>query len=310
MTEFCLINHNLYKKPNLLWFTLKYIEQNYRDVKCVVCLQEISQSASNQFKHGLCGTLDNQAKRSPTKRAAWRYDNINEILTCFKREDFQGTIQTFGNKRGDYLATVVQCDDKTLGIINCHKTVKGSKNEFIYLVDVFSAVMRLQTGGKDAQGKVWDAVDAIVLAGDFNLKNVYYGKSVDREYLPTEPKNKIQILLCYLLLFTNLVPNEWKDEKRTYEIDYLCTSKNFKYRYTVAIAKPKNVADQSDHEPYGAVYALDGTIDPCSFAIENKDDTWEDFKAHFHHLLGINMQRNIVFETVHNHVKNLPQNQI
>ncbi len=180
--------------------------------------------------------------------------------------------------------TVVKCDDKTLGIINCHRTCKGSKDEFIYLVDVFSAVVRLQTGGKDARDIEWDAVDAIALAGDFNLKNVYYGKSVDRNYNPKDPKNKIQILLCYLLLFTNLVPNERQDKNRGYEIDYLCTSKNFKYLYTVEIAKPTNVAHQSDHEPYGAVYSLDGSIDPCTFAIDNKDESWQDLKSHLTHL--------------------------
>uniref|UniRef100_T1JR73 Endonuclease/exonuclease/phosphatase domain-containing protein n=1 Tax=Tetranychus urticae TaxID=32264 RepID=T1JR73_TETUR len=220
----------------------------------------------------MCGKLDNQAKRSPTKRAAWRYDIINQILTCFKRMDFQGTIQTFVNNRGDFLTTVW-----TSFLQSC-----GCKR------------------GKDARDKEWDAVDAIVLAGDFNLKNVYYGKSVDRNYDPKEPKNKIQILLCYLLLFTNLVPNERQDKNRGYEIDYLCTSKNFKYLYTVEIAKPTNVAHQSDHEPYGAVYSLDGSIDPCTFAIDNKDDTWEDFKSHLHHLLGLNMKRNIVFDTVAN----------
>uniref|UniRef100_T1JZG2 PDZ domain-containing protein n=1 Tax=Tetranychus urticae TaxID=32264 RepID=T1JZG2_TETUR len=259
-----------------------YIERSYHDVKC---LQEISPSASNQFKHGLSGNLDNQAKRSPTKRAEWRYDMINQILTCFKREDFQGTIQTFANNRGDFLVTVVKCDDKTLGIVNCHRTCKGSKDEFIYLVDVFSA---------------WDAVDAIVLAGDFNLQNVYYGKSVDRNYNPKDPKNKIQILLCYLLLFTNSVPNEWQDKDRGYEIDYLCTSRNFKYFYTVEIAKPTNVAHQSDHEPYGAVYSLDGSIDPCTFAIDNKDESWQDLKSHLTHLLGLNMKLDIVFETASN----------
>uniref|UniRef100_T1K3C8 Endonuclease/exonuclease/phosphatase domain-containing protein n=1 Tax=Tetranychus urticae TaxID=32264 RepID=T1K3C8_TETUR len=190
MTGFCLINHSLYKKPDLLWFTLGSLLS-----RCKMC----SLPPGN-------------------------FTKCKQSVQTWIVEDFQGTIQTFANNRGDFLVTVVKCDDKTLGIINCHRTCKGSKDEFIYLVDVFSAVVRLQTGGKDARDIEWDAVDAIALAGDFNLKNVYYGKSVDRNYDPKEPKNKIQILLCYLL-FPNLVPNEWQDKNRGYEIDYLYIEK-------------------------------------------------------------------------------------
>uniref|UniRef100_T1JYF3 Endonuclease/exonuclease/phosphatase domain-containing protein n=1 Tax=Tetranychus urticae TaxID=32264 RepID=T1JYF3_TETUR len=229
--SYCFSQYNLYKQQDLLWKTSKYLEKKHPDVKCVVCTQGIPKSIQVQMDQGYAAKMDEAANRSRKNRAAWKYRNVGNILTCFKRQFFPGYIDTFDTGRGDLLVAI-NVPDKAY-----------------YLFAAFGAAIGLQAGGRDAANNRKRAVDGIVLAGDFNIKNLYYGRGVN---LKKPRATKPQTVLCYLLLASGLLPANFKDVDRGYEIDYLCTSRNFEYKGDIKLPKP----NASDHTYYGAVFDL------------------------------------------------------
>uniref|UniRef100_T1JSP6 Endonuclease/exonuclease/phosphatase domain-containing protein n=1 Tax=Tetranychus urticae TaxID=32264 RepID=T1JSP6_TETUR len=164
MSEFCVSNRNLYKKHDLLWHTLSYIERSYSDVKCVVCFQELGPTAYGDFQRGYAAKLDKQAARSPTKRAFWKYEQVSNLLTCFTRKYFPGIIQIFKTNRTDFMVAVVESAGKKIDVINCHQNCNDKADRQLYLAELFGAVMSLQSGGQDAKGVAWGPVHGLVLA--------------------------------------------------------------------------------------------------------------------------------------------------
>ncbi len=79
------------------------------------------------------------------------------------------------------------------------------------------------------------------------------------------------------MLKTELVPQNFKDTKRRYEIDYLMTSKNLAYKADLVC----DIPNPSDHPPFGATFNFTGDLVPCEFGLrpENLGCDWLEFKA-------------------------------
>lgn len=93
-------------------------------------------------------------------------------------------------------------------------------------------------------------MDAIVWAGDLNIKNIYFCRNIDTKKNITTQKK--EILLCYLIQKTELVLRNFKDTKRKYEIDYLMTNKNLANKGDLVCDLPKG--NPSDHPAFGATF--------------------------------------------------------
>lgn len=163
-------------------------------------------------------------------------------------------IKRFATGRNDLLVGLTENSGCRIGVINLHRTSRAVSDQMDFLCCLFSAAIRLQTGGDDAEGNSVPGCDVILVAGDINIKNIYYGRgiSLDVDAGDFPDCNKRMIALCYYMLLTGLVPAPFVDKKRDYEIDILLTSKNLiKHSDFVLQLEEGN---PSDHEFFGAVF--------------------------------------------------------
>uniref|UniRef100_T1JV22 Endonuclease/exonuclease/phosphatase domain-containing protein n=1 Tax=Tetranychus urticae TaxID=32264 RepID=T1JV22_TETUR len=179
-----------YKYPrDLLWQTLDSLAKKNPNLWCIVCTQELPRDVIRQLDQGFADRMDAFARTSPrkTRRSLWRYAHIKNILTCFTRSHSGGSLSTFYPGRHDLLISIIEFKGRRIGVINCHNTSSSTHITYDFLTSAFAAAIRLQTGGTDSSGQKIEQVDAVVLAGDLNIKNIYFCRNID-----TEKKSKLR----------------------------------------------------------------------------------------------------------------------
>ncbi len=253
---FLVSSFNCGKRDNF-WDAIKYISKNFvAEQNCVCCFQEVENNVTTVLGTGYCGALngDQITERIPV-RTNFHYEFEKELVTVISRSFFSNgkkSIRKFEVYRSDMLINIVpHGTHETIAVINCHQTCKQSEKKADFVAWLFAVILRLSSGGQDARGEPFKPVDALVLAGDLNLRNVYHGKPLHPKY----KDKKLAMQLCYVLLQCGLVPLQF-DDSRGHEIDYIAVSKNLEEIEKV------NLPFMSDHVAISGIYLKNGSLAP------------------------------------------------